>query len=363
MKPDEIYMLTGEENKGTESLWREVFAEDSELFTNYYFKNKVEQNVVFAATDSVRDMISMVHLTPYNTELGGRDQILHYIVGVATKKEHRHKGFMNRLLISSLNYLREQGEPLAFLMPADPAIYEPYEFTYVYDRPDYIRNDAVLKKSMLQYLLQGGDASHILSRNGIDLEISILKKHDTEELVRVSNQYLEDHYRWFVRRDLNYYECLEKELKSQHGAIFLIKREGAIIGWFLYAEEEKEFIQEAIWDRALIDDSLFLLEKTRPIIMVRILDLTKLGAFISCEEGLYYDIQVKDPRFPDNNGIFRVETGNIFPITESELGSGNKVKVVNMTIQELTSELFGYVKIRKLPGIRSWNPVCINEIV
>ena len=356
-------MFTGKDNKMTEGLWREVFAEDSDQFTTYYFENKVEDNTVFAARDFMGEIISMIHLTPYETVIGGKHQLLHYVVGVATREDYRHKGYMNRLLIQSLNYLKDQGEPVAFLMPANPAIYEPYEFTYVYDRPEYIRNNAVLKKSMLQSLLRNGEVSHILTKDGIDYEISILKKEEIGKLVEFSGVHLNKNYGWFVQRDYSYYERLCKELKSQNGAVFLIKKGNQIIGWFLYAEEEKEFIQEAIWDKEFMSEPFFILEKTTPIIMVRILDLCKLGDYLVCEEGYTCNIRVNDQHFPNNNGLFHLENGKITQITENDFKAVNDENVVNMSIQELTAELFGYEKNYKLSGIIPWNPVCINEIV
>ena len=62
------------------------------------------------------------------------EQEIYYIVGVATKEKYRHRGYMDRILKAALSFIRKKEQPFAFLMPANPNIYLPYQFTYIYDK-------------------------------------------------------------------------------------------------------------------------------------------------------------------------------------------------------------------------------------
>ena len=51
-----------------------------------------------------------------------------YLVAVATKVTFRHRGLMRALLTKALRDMEEQERPFTFLMPADEAIYTPFDF-------------------------------------------------------------------------------------------------------------------------------------------------------------------------------------------------------------------------------------------
>ena len=132
----QISLLRGKEVLQTRTLWEEVFAEDSENFTDYYFSHKAEKNITFVCTyENV--IVSMIHMTPYHMNVKGTIISTFYIVGVATKPEHRHRGLMATLLQEVFTYAKEVNSPFVFLMPADPAIYTPFGFSYIYLRPEY----------------------------------------------------------------------------------------------------------------------------------------------------------------------------------------------------------------------------------
>ncbi len=84
----------------------------------------------------------MLYLSPYpmRIRVGDRfmEQEIYYIVGVATKEKYRHRGYMDRILKAALSFIRKKEQPFAFLMPANPNIYLPYQFTYIYDKEEYL---------------------------------------------------------------------------------------------------------------------------------------------------------------------------------------------------------------------------------
>ena len=69
---------------------------------------------------------------PYRMKLEDSVFDSEYIVGVATEKEYRSRGYMRQLLIAALEEENKKKHPFTFLMPAAEAIYSPYDFRYIY---------------------------------------------------------------------------------------------------------------------------------------------------------------------------------------------------------------------------------------
>ena len=86
----EIRNITGKQCKATRSLWEEVFNEDSEQFTDYYFEHKAEKNIGYVIGEAPYD--AMMFRTPYQLRIGKEQKKISYLVGVATRKECRHQG-------------------------------------------------------------------------------------------------------------------------------------------------------------------------------------------------------------------------------------------------------------------------------
>lgn len=122
----------GKENKeGIYSLWQTVF-QDSEAFAAYYFQWVYSKNQVIVAKEGT-EIRSMLHLNPYRWQWndgGDKETVLdlHYIVGVATALDFRRQGFMADCMIKALQDMERNGEPFTYLMPANKAYYEPFQF-------------------------------------------------------------------------------------------------------------------------------------------------------------------------------------------------------------------------------------------
>lgn len=107
-------------------LWRAAFG-DTEEYMDYYFQCKAPRSEIFA--DRMRGKLcSMAFFTFYDAMFCGRNVRIPYIVGVATERNRRHEGRMTRVLSRGIDEIKKRGCPLAFLSPADPAIYEPLGF-------------------------------------------------------------------------------------------------------------------------------------------------------------------------------------------------------------------------------------------
>ena len=102
----QIHKMTGEECKKLRPLWEEVFYEDSVQFTDYYFEHKAEKNKGYVIGNTSYD--AMMFRTPYNMQIGEELRSLSYIVGVATRKECRHRGYMRALLTHAMEEMYEE---------------------------------------------------------------------------------------------------------------------------------------------------------------------------------------------------------------------------------------------------------------
>ena len=155
-------------------LWEQVFAEDSKAFTEYYFGNKAERNLVFTRMEG-EDIVSMLHLAPYMT---GRMESVCYIVGVATKEAYRRQGLMADMMKEALQFMRAEGQPFTFLMPANPAYYLPFQFTYIYDKPAWKINESVLPTRYLDAGAQYNAEFHLVVKDKGTLQMKAVKEAD-----------------------------------------------------------------------------------------------------------------------------------------------------------------------------------------
>lgn len=266
----DIQCLKGTEVLSTKPLWEEVFSEDSQAFTDYYFSRKATKNITFVCK-YLGTIVSMIHMTPYNMCVKGEIIPTFYIVGAATKEEHRHRGLMATLLQEVFTYAGEVKSPFVFLMPADPAIYEPFGFSYIYARPEYDVPISMLAPTV--YISKK-------PKDGFCVKFinASISKSDLCKLASFANNTLSQQVDYYIFRTEDYFDTLLAELQSQHGGIYLFKKEEDIVGYILYANEGNPFIQEMVLspDFDMLVDSIFMSTyipsvqtEKKPIIMAK----------------------------------------------------------------------------------------------
>lgn len=123
----EIRYLSREEHDASRTLYEEVFVEDEKAFVDAYYQIKTADNQILVAEDEGK-IVSMLHRNPYTFWFCGRQVPADYIVAVATRREYRHRGLMRSLLTKALQDMEKEKYPFTFLMPADEAIYTPFDF-------------------------------------------------------------------------------------------------------------------------------------------------------------------------------------------------------------------------------------------
>jgi len=322
----EIKKIVDEACKTARSLWEEVFYEDSVQFTDYYFENKAEKNIGYVIGEAPYD--AMMFRTQYTLQIGDARKEISYIVGVATRKECRHRGLMRSLLMHSFQKMYEEKQPFTFLMPANPAIYEPFDFRYIYERDVWKIKEGVDVEAYLEteveYVTSDGqelraagfeDSGNYRSYtlgNGL-YRVSKLQEQFPyipilDMLTEFANGYLNEHYNIYVHRNRAYYEMQLKESKAQNGDIYVLLEEGEIKAFFLYAKEEDEvFIQEVMEAEEGILDFLQKEEKKKPVIMARIIHLEEMLKLVRSKESKNLILKIEDDLIPENAGIYKWE--------------------------------------------------------
>lgn len=277
----EVRKLRQEEHIRTRRLWEEIFTEDTPEFLDYYYSVKTKDNEIYVIEDG-GEIVSMLHLNPYQMRVQDKIYQTHYIVAVATDERYRKQGLMRRLLESAMQVMADRGEPFTFLMPAAEAIYKPFGFEFVYEQK---RKKVVGKKCIDE-----------------TLQLIKAKEEDCQAIAEFTNEMLRE-YDVVTSRDEDYYKMILAEQISENGGILVAKREGKIEGVFCYAKEGQFEIREPLfYSNEVLLHAIFLLtgneselvlctgygsEASKPMIMAKILnsefnlDLKKAKVFLN----------------------------------------------------------------------------------
>ena len=373
----ELRRLEKEEHGKTRKLWEEVFSEDSREFLDYYYYIKTKDNAIYVIEedDAIR---SMLQLNPYELQVEDARLRSEYIIGVATQKEYRSRGYMRELLTKAMQDLYDRKDAFTFLMPAAEAIYTPYDFRYVYRQPSCVLTE---EKKVVS-------------------EISTIKTTVTCREARLMDasamaEFFQNHFapKWDVCtvHDAEYYKTMILEQQSEFGGVCLLEDGRQIKGMFAYAMEEGLEIREALYLDGYREAFLNAVreleelvpdereeekkdseyesgitvygcmpedtEKETPLIMVRILHLPTLlqTLKIPAEETMNCSFAVIDPILQKNSRVWKLtsEVGEEkIHVSETEDSEGM------IPIAELTELLFGY---RSLEELKKSSQVILTE--
>lgn len=127
--PVPFYLPSGQKSR-SRALYEQAFPEDTEKFVDYYYSCRIKDNQILALEEDGQ-IVSMLHLNPYQMIVNGYETESNYIVAVATREDCRHRGYMRVLLEKALKDMAGQGMPFTFLMPASERIYAPFDFVWV----------------------------------------------------------------------------------------------------------------------------------------------------------------------------------------------------------------------------------------
>lgn len=228
----------------TRELYEEVFAEDSRQFVDYYYDVKSPGSTALVLENEDGEIISMLHLNPYELAVRDGERFrsipAYYVVAVATRQQYRHQGCMAGLLKEAEDFCRDKSVPFLFLMPADPEIYRPFGYKYIFSRPEFYFSEKWENSQI--HLHRYLTTNSLLIEEKANTEKANTEQLRTEkicqELAEFAQKELEKQYDFFVKREKNYYVNLIKELESQNGEIGIYYNNNQIVGYYTKTGEE-----------------------------------------------------------------------------------------------------------------------------
>lgn len=343
-----ISYLDENEKKRSEELWKQAFPEDSQSFDRYYFCEKMKENRVIALYED-GGIVSMAHLNPYVVRAGESSWKCDYIVGVATDRDKRHRGYMRRVLTQMMQDMYAEGMPFCFLMPADERIYLPFDFTYIFDQP--------------QWKLSGKNA--LVERDWKEAGMT------PEMIAGFMNRWLMKRYEVYCRRDEAYVSMLLKELESEGGWLKCLYDGTRLAGlraeWGLEKREQRLLYCKKGY---AVEDG-----PAKPAIMARIICLP---AFLKAvrltedcaAEGMTVKLAVEDGFLPENQGCYLwyvdKDGSSLEKVSQDLKAWEHKKEALRISVSGLTSWLFGY---RGVEGpewtrdVRTFSGIFLDEVV
>lgn len=346
-----IHYLQGEEKARSRKLWEEAFPEDSQVFRDYYYTEKTKDNQILVLEEQGK-VLSMLHRNPYNLVLGKQTAKCDYIVGVATDKEYRRKGYMRQLMERALKDMNAEKMPFCFLMPAFEALYLPFDFTYIYKQQNRVLTDKGLS----------------------DFKSKEAEDGDLKEAADYMNQWLAKRYEVYAKRNFAYVARLKKELESENGCMELLYSENTLAGikahWGVEKPEERLLFCEENYTKKTGEEV--------PCIMGRIVNFAEFVRSIGLQKGAKGEhctilLELQDDILQENAGLWRWTLTGDASAAEKFSGTadgknGEKAEPdMRLTVSELTAWLLGY----SLPGaaekwahvVRPLTGVFLDEIV
>lgn len=321
-----IRYLRQEEKLRSRKLWEEIFTEDSPEFVDFYYSDKARRNKILVA-DENDEIVAMVHRNPYDVAVKNQIWRVDYIAGVATAPEKRHQGYMSGLLSRCFADMYIEKMEFCFLLPVDPAIYLPFDFTYISDLPQVVLEEKAMMKLSGRACME--------------------RSEECGDLARFAGKQLEKKYEVYTLRDEEYYRSLCREVRSAEGDLILLRtrdeRERLAGVWAYYGagQEQREFLCLPEYGKETASP--------KPQMMGRIINLEQFARVISLKEESEVNemellIEVRDDLIRQNDGIFRWKLDKQGSSLTRQTGENVLKPHISLGIAELASWLFGYGK-------------------
>lgn len=363
----EVTYQQDKEEQPIYQMYQEIF-DDPESFARYYFDEVYQTNQVLLAKEDQK-ILGMIHLNPYHIRAGEQTYTLNYIVAVAVWKEYRRQGIMASMLKKCLNDMYQDGQPFTYLMPADRAYYEPFQFRFVMD----------WKESMID---QTEEIDKIDKVSDQQAEIWEADEKEYDKIAQFLERFMRP-YKIYTIPDHKYLKRLSKESKSGDGHLMTYCEDGYLQGVFAESFEEDEvYIRWAYslkpesmleqLKQRYIDKKIYITEgnltdgEKIPKIMARITNLTVWGEILHGKNDFTFRLLVKDPYIKEQDGVFEFKCLNhkisIQRIDATEWED-------EISIDELTQVFFDYDagqilnKHEYLKDIVPAGPIYISEEV
>lgn len=385
------------------AMWQGNF-HDPAPYAAFYFSEVYGKNeILLQVSECIQGML---HLNPYQLLVNGTTIDAHYIVGVATEERFRRQGVMRELLIDTFSRLRKRGEMLTYLMPADENYYLPFDFRF--------------GMCQLEQEIECFGQAPIPATKQFTFVPGL--PENLEEACRLENESKARRFAICTKISPDYFRRMEKEVRSDFGRVITVYKDGVYAGRFVMGAEDaymvlsqivcteetmyQRFLREALhfseeeyhygkyqlildetWKKTLLPPGntcgvRLLPVREKKIIMFRILDLEKLGNFLSGDDSQMCCIRVIDNYLPEQDGCYlwsaRDGKVRVQKLSDTEAPTAQDVPDGGtITIAALTELIFGEKKTRAeqlfegltregramLENVQPLSFQCIQEIV
>lgn len=202
-------------------FWDAVF-DDREAFADYYFSNICDHNRILLAYKGEL-LVGMLHLNPYEMQMGNVRETCDYIVGVAVKPEHRRQGIMRSLLHRALADMQREGRKFTFLMPELEEYYEGFGFEKVFRTLELDIDIEELEEAAVVPDDLSGEAGYYIK----NLKEMCEEQPDTLKLLAQEvNEALAKRYQIFAYRTPEYLKQMCLEHQCQNGDVVAVYEDG-----------------------------------------------------------------------------------------------------------------------------------------
>lgn len=238
------FYLSREQKEQSRTLYESAFPEDKRAFVDYYYRCKTQDNEILALKEE-QQLVSMLHLNPYQMIVNGYEVKSNYIVAVATHKDYRHRGYMRLLLEKALRDMAAQKMPFTFLMPASEGIYAPFDFVW-------ICNHTTLPGRVGQ--MEAEDQNQYLARRYqmFCKRDARYLAHQKAECLAEEGETLPDHMPPYMARITDVCQMLRLAGSSQEKTWYMQIKDPVIPknnGYFLWKVSKKESVARRLEDR------------------------------------------------------------------------------------------------------------------
>ena len=143
---------------------------------------------------------------------------------------------------------------------------------------------------------------------GEEYELADINK--AGELADFAAEILKQRYTMYASRNEDYYKRWIKELKAQDGGISIFREDKEIKSYYAFGQDGNKIeIQEVLKKDISLSQMGLQKNKTKPLIMARILNINKIAPFIRAKTPFSLKIYIKDSVIKENNGLFLWEVG------------------------------------------------------
>lgn len=231
-------LVTEEDDKAVRRLWSYSFNGDEPFFSWYFSQFYDRRNGLGGYENG--ELLTCLHLHPYQLSLRGSSLATSYIVGVASDPAARRGGMIRHLLTASLEEMRRRGHWISILMPSKAGFYAPYQWLLCYHHLLY-----VVKLEDLRPLAK--PAGNILYIESVTLDFFA---QSYAKFVAGKHGYVERTQQDWVHR-LN-------EHINDKGFVYCLEMDGQPAGYIMYSFKGKTMlIKDMVYADARAQAALF----------------------------------------------------------------------------------------------------------